>query len=88
MNESPINEPTLKPNEDRSASKTVLIFGVFLIISGIVLYFFAMSGPPSGVAMNGIFWGLLALFGWALIGLGLIIFCWLIIRRIIKNCYG
>ncbi|MCZ4279823.1 hypothetical protein O4H49_03475 [Kiloniella laminariae] len=73
-----------KSPDTRPSTRGLLSIGSFLILAGIALYFYAMSGPASGVAMAGIFWGLLALSGWGLIALGLLVFCWIALRKIIS----
>ncbi|WP_020591410.1 DUF1634 domain-containing protein [Kiloniella laminariae] len=89
MNSKEPEQPGSQPDNparvpSRARTRQSLLIGIFLIIAGLALYFYAMSGPASGVALAGVFWGLLALSGWGLIALGLLIFCWLALKKIIS----
>ncbi|MFD2205989.1 hypothetical protein [Kiloniella antarctica] len=63
----------------------VLLISSFLILAGTALYLYAISNSGPGIVKYGFFWGVMGLLGWLLITFGLLISCWVAIRKIIKN---
>lgn len=62
-----------KPKKSPRYFSNILIGGVILTVGGGALYFYTLSIPSSGVAMDGIAIGLLALLGLVLAGVGALV---------------
>ena len=69
----------------KSNSRRPLFIGGFLILVGLVLYLYAISSSGTGIVRYGFFLGVVGLFGWILIASGLLVVCWLAIKKIIKK---